>query len=148
MMPSPHPTDRTLAGLLDGRLSGQVAADVRAHVRECARCQFRLGAADAGVVRSPDAAVDAGPIAIPTAAPRDDTVKSPLDERLVGLDELSERFADLANAAWAPRPAVVLAAAVTFDYDTLVRAGLPFNRALAIVRGASPTAAEADLIES
>ena len=35
-MPEPHPTDRHLAALIDGRLSGEMAESVRSHVRECA----------------------------------------------------------------------------------------------------------------
>ncbi|MFZ6005791.1 MAG: hypothetical protein ACOYXM_17850 [Actinomycetota bacterium] len=44
-MPGPHPTDRNLAALVDGRLNADQAAHVRDHVQACQRCQLRLGLA-------------------------------------------------------------------------------------------------------
>ncbi len=248
-MPGKHPTDRTLAAFVDGRLSNDAAAAAREHLADCARCQLRIGAADdpvvgvqrrdippvaiplaeesaasdpvAGdvwrlawetnlmlaviwrvepdrvavlpVVESADAdewcafldrrttgglgdlavsvayettvpwAVldsrvahleETGPLAelrsafrtgAATTAMRGDPVHSPLDERLVGLDELAERLAELANAVWSPP--VTATAAAALDFDALLDAGLPPNRALAISsRGAAPTDEEADAI--
>lgn len=249
-MPGPHPTDRNLAALIDSRLADDVAETVRTHVRDCARCQLRLGAGgkrllvaesqitdpiavtvieesadhapetwdvwrlawDSAAVLAVVSRVDAdrvsvlpvvdtadadewtalldpeitgglGPLAvsvaletavpwsvlsarisrIETAEPlvslrtefrsgtigstqRGEPVRSPFDERLVGLDELAERFNELANAVWAPATASVTA--LEFDFDALIGAGVATNRALAIIRGAAPTADEADAIEA
>ena len=38
-----HPTDTTLAELIDGTLDGPAAETVRAHIAECERCQYRIG---------------------------------------------------------------------------------------------------------
>lgn len=249
-MPGPHPTDRTLAALVDGYLDSDSAVGVREHIADCARCQLRIGAAGDAVVSvrprdigrvaasfaeqssMPDAgevwrlawdtnvmltvvwrvdpdrvavlpvveSVDAdewcvfldrettggfGELAVSvayettvpwavldarvaklddtdalaefrsafrtgaaTAARRGEPVRSPLDKRLVGLDELAERLAELANAVWSP-PVAATAATAALDYDTLSNAGLPPNRALAISkRGAAPTDEEADAIET
>lgn len=249
-MPGPHPTDRNLAALIDSRLTDDVAETVRTHVRDCARCQLRLGAGskaalltgsqitdpiavtiieesadqapetwdvwrlawDSATVLAVVSRVDAdrisalpivdtadaddwtalldpgitgglGPLAVSvaleTAVPwsvlsarvsrigtaeplvslrtgfrsgtttntrRGEPVRSPLDERLVGLDEVAEIFTDLANAVWAPATAAVTAS--EFDFDALTGAGVAVNRALAIVRGAVPTVDEADAIEA
>lgn len=253
-MPGPHPTDRTLAALVDGRLDRDAAAAAREHVEGCARCQLRTGAA-ALPVRRPDVERrDVAPVPVPligvsaaqvpdagdiwrltwdstvmlaviwrveadrigvlpvvetadaddwcallgrdatgglgdlavsvalettvpwavldarvghiadvrdlaelrsafrtgasTTIARGEPVRSPLDERLVGLDEVGERLAELANAVWAP-PVAATAAAVVLDFDTLLAAGLPVPRALAIsTRGAAVTDEEADAIEA
>lgn len=251
-MPGPHPTDRNLAALVDGRLVGGLARDVRAHVDDCPRCQLRSGASSAGVISfdqlgtaesvavtvleestaEPPAAGDvwrlawdstsllaviwqvdlsrvtvlpvvetadaddwsallggdvtgglgelAVSVALETAVPwavldarvtqladpealaslrteyrtgtpattrRGDQVRGPLDDRLVGLEDVAEILNDLANATWAP--VVTHAETVNLDYDLLLRAGLPVNRALAIsARGAAPSGAEADAIEA
>lgn len=257
-MPGPHPTDRTLAALVDGRLGSDDAAAAREHVTGCARCQLRTGAAGGAVlpVQRPDIGRrDVEPVPVPlvdvsaahvpvpgdiwrlawdstvmlaviwrvdadrvavlpvvetadaddwcvlldrgttgglgglavsvalettvpwaaldarvgqltdthglaelrsafrtgatTTAARGEPVHSPLDERLVGLDEVAERLAELANAAWAPPVAASAAAAVALDFDTLLQAGLPVPRALAIsTRGAALTDEEADAIEA
>jgi len=249
-MPGKHPTDRTLAAYIDGRLSEDAAAAAREHAAGCARCQLRIGAANDPVdgvqrrdippipIRLAESAAsdpvagdvwrlawdanvmlaviwDVGPdrvavlpvvesadaddwcvfldrsatgglgdlavsVAYETTVPwavldsrvvhleetgalaelrsafrtgaattamRGDPVHSLLDERLVGLDELAERLAELANAVWSPP--VTAAAAVALDFDALLDAGLPPNRALAISsRGAAPTDEEADAIEA
>jgi hypothetical protein len=250
-MPGPHPTDRTLAALVDGRLDHGTAAAAREHISDCARCQLRTGAAgeailpvrrreiepvpiplvedsaakvpaagdiwrlawDATVVLTIIWRVEADRVAVlpvvetadaddwcalldrtgtgglgdlavsvaqettvpwavldarvgqlgdirdlaelraafrtgaATTASRGEPVRSPLDERLVGLDEVTERLAELANAVWAPP--VAAAAVLALDFDTLLAAGLPVPRALAIsTRGAAPTDDEADAIEA
>ncbi len=250
-MTAPHPTDRSLAALVDGRLIGDRATEVSAHVSQCSRCQLRIGASSGGVISS-DQIEFAEPVAVavpdesterpaagdvwrlawdstsllaviwqidvervtvlpvvetadaddwsallggdltgglgrlavsvaletavpwavldarisrladiaelgslrteyrtgaPTATLRGDQVLSPLDDRLVGLEEVGEILNDMANATWAP--AISNADAVALGYDLLLEAGLPVNRALAIsARGAAPTDAEADIIES
>lgn len=48
-MTAPHPTDRTLASLIDGRLATDDATDIRQHLSGCARCQLRIGAAGEGL---------------------------------------------------------------------------------------------------
>jgi hypothetical protein len=251
-MTGPHPTDRSLAALVDGRLVGDRASEVGAHVSQCSRCQLRIGASSAGVISfdqveaaepvavavleestaEPPVAGDvwrlawdsisllavlwqvdlervtvlpvvetadaddwsallggdltsglgelAVSVALETAVPwavldarvaqladtevlaslrmeyrtgasattrRGDQVRSPLDDRLVGLEEVAEIINDMANATWAP--VIANTEMVTFDYDLLVESGLPVNRALAIsARGAAPTDAEADVIET
>lgn len=253
-MPGPHPTDRTLAALVDGRLDRDAAAAAREHVEGCARCQLRTGAAALPVRRPHVERRDVAPVPVPligvsaaqvpdagdiwrltwdstvmlaviwrveadrigvlpvvetadaddwcallgrdatgglgdlavsvalettvpwsvldarvghiadvrdlaelrsafrtgasTTIARGEPVRSPLDERLVGLDEVGERLAELANAVWAP-PVAAIAAAVVLDFDTLLAAGLPVPRALAIsTRGAAVTDEEADAIEA
>ncbi len=251
-MSGPHPTDRSLAALVDGRLVGDLASEVGSHVSQCPRCQLRIGASTAGAMNfdqvevaepvaiavleestaEPPAVGDvwrlawdsisllavvwqvdldrvtvlpvvetadaddwsallggdvtgglgdiAVSVALETAVPwavldarvarladaqtlaslrreyrtgapatalRGDQVRSPLDDRLVGLAEVAGMLNGMANATWAPVVANV--EAVTFDYDVLVEAGLSVNRALAIsARGAAPTDAEADVIEA
>lgn len=251
-MPGPHPTDRTLAALVDGRLSNDAAAPAREHIADCARCQLRIGAAGDAAVRVERR--DIAPVAVPlaeesaasvpvagdiwrlawetnvmltviwrveadrvavlpivetadadewcvllgrkttgglgdlavsvahdttvpwavldarvarltdtrslaelrsafrtggaTTAARGEPVPSALDERLVGLDEVAERLAELANAVWSP-PVAAAVAAAALDFDTLLETGLPPNRALAISsRGAAPSDEEADAIEA
>lgn len=248
-MPGPHPTDRNLAALVDGRLPADQALDVRGHVEACPRCQLRVGlAADDGLhVTAPTGesvevpvveesssdmpmqgdiwrlswettavlaviwVVDAGrvsvlpavgtadaddwsvlvhradtgglgslafSVALETAVPwavldarvgqlrdieplrslrtafrtgsatdasRGEPVRSALDDRLIGLGELSEVLMELANAAWAPVVMTVQSAMPSFD--ELADVGIAVNRALAISRGATPTDDEADLIE-
>src|SRR5690606_12006694 len=58
---TPHPTDRTLAALIDGRLSTGDTDVVGAHVRRCGRCQLRIGSADLGE--------GVAVLAVPTAMP-------------------------------------------------------------------------------
>lgn len=252
-MPGPHPTDRSLAAFIDGRLDADMAHDVRSHVLNCAHCQLRVGSADtsAGVIE-PAQETDAVPVrlfdevrdelpfrgdiwrlawddtvllvvvwrvdsdrisvfpvvdladadewsavltgdesgglgelavavALETSVPwsvldarivqllelgpltllraeyrtgasaeetlRGRRILSPLDDRLVELDELAERLSVLANAVWLP--AAVGVAAVDLTYDLLQEAGLPANRALAISRrGSAPTDDEAARIEA
>jgi hypothetical protein len=249
-MTGPHPTDRSLAALVEGRLLGDRASEVDAHVGQCSRCQLRIGASGTGVISfdqvgvaepvavavleeftaEPPAAGDvwrltwesisllaviwrvdlervtvlpvvetadaddwsaflggdvtgglgelAVSVALETAVPwavldarvtqltdiealaslrmeyrtgapsttrRGEQVRSPLDDRLVGLEEVAEILNDMANATWAP--VISNAEMATFEYDVLVGAGLPPNEALAIVRGAVPTDAQADTIE-
>ncbi len=250
-MPGPHPTDRNLAALIDGLLSGDSAEQVRSHVRDCPRCQLRIGASGEGLLGDDQSAttepvpvvilqesvvdlpapgdvwrltwdaanilsviwrVDPDRISVlpildtadadewsalldlevtgglgelavsvafetavpwsvldarvarladtealtslriafrsgtPTATRRGDAVRSPLDERLIGLEELTETLSELANAIWAPMPAA--ATPMSLDFDALIAAGIAVNRALAIVRGASPDDNEADAIQA
>lgn len=250
-MTAPHPTDRTLAALVDGRLVGDRATEVSEHVSQCSRCQLRIGASSA-VVISNDQMELAAPVAVavleetterpaagdvwrlawesisllaviwqvdvervtvlpvvetadaddwsallggdltgglgqvavsvaletavpwavldarvsqlvdveglaslrteyrtgaPAATRRGAQVRSPLDDRLVGLEEIGEVLSDMANATWAP--VISNAETVALGYELLLDAGLPVNRALAIsARGAAPTDAEADIIET
>lgn len=248
-MTASHPTDRTLAALIDGRLDDEAAVAARRHVDDCPRCQLRIGAAGdrlaapslpgSGPVQVPLLAASAaalpqrgdvwrlawddttvlvvvwrvdgdrvaveplvdtsdaddwcallpheltgglGEIAVsvalettvpwavldtrighldeleplvslrgafraggPTTTLRGSRVDSALDERLPGLEEIAEDLAELANATWAPVEAE--RTAVALDFDQLVDAGIPVNRALAIMRGGAVTDPEADLIE-
>jgi hypothetical protein len=74
-------------------------------------------------------------------------ILSPLDDRLVGSDDLAERLSILANASWLPASTGV--AAASFTYEQLYDAGLPANRALAIsARGSAPSEEEAVRIEA
>jgi len=82
----------------------------------------------------------------PSTARRGDAVRSPLDERLVGLEATAEIFSDLANATWATVPAGPAAAYMGFEKLTDI--GIETNRALAMVRGGSPTDDEASLIKA
>ena len=82
----------------------------------------------------------------PSDTPRGEVVRSPLDERLVNVELVAESLHELANAVWAPLPA--LATAVDLDFDVLTDAGVAVNRALAIVRGASPTDDEVEVIDA
>ena len=252
-MPGPHPTDRSLAALIDGRFDTDMAHDVRSHVLNCAHCQLRVGSAETsagaseglqeteaipvrlfdevrdqlpskgdiwrlawddtvllGVVWRVDSDLIAvlpvvdladtdewsavltgdetgglGEIAVAvaletsvpwsvldarivhlteiepltllrtgyrTGASADGTLRgqpilSPLDDRLVDLDELAQRLSVLANAVWLP--AAGEASALELTYDLLQEAGLPANRALAISkRGSAPTDNEAARIET
>ncbi len=249
-MPELHPTDRHLAALIDGRLSGEMAESVRSHVRECARCQFRVGAADEVALSGDRPTIGEVPVTVvaesrvdppaqgdvwrltwdaisvlaviwavevervsvlpildtvdadewsalldrdvtgglgqlavsvaletpvpwsvldarvsrlaetdmlstlraafrsgaPSDTPRGEVVRSPLDERLVNVELVAESLHELANAVWAPLPA--LATAVDLDFDVLTDAGVAVNRALAIVRGASPTDDEVEVIDA
>jgi hypothetical protein len=62
------------------------------------------------------------------------------------VEQIAETIHELANAAWAPMPAA--ATAVDLDFDVLTDAGIAVNRALAIVRGASPTEDEVEVIDA
>ena len=245
-----HPTDRTLAKLVDGYLDAATEAAARIHVAGCQRCQLRAALSHAGdwpdspipsfarvsvdiaevrdedpahgdvwrltwdaiiilavvwqtgadrigilplvetcdadewCARLPAAVTGLGEIAVSVASEtevpwsvldarvdhltdmdsvvrlrsayrtgvdaesvaRGEAVHSPLDERLLALDVLKERLVELAEAAW--MPLVAEATDRTFDFDSLVSAGLPPNRALAIARGATPSEEEADAIEA
>lgn len=249
-MTAPHPTDRTLAALIDGRLNPIAAAEVRQHVDGCARCQLRIGAAGEGL--RPAAPLEAVPAPLPllapaaaalpepgdvwrlawddtavialvvsadtariavdplvetadadewcallppqatgglgaiavsvamettvpwavldsrivhlhevtpvnslrrafrrgesTSTPRGAAVSGGLDDRLPGLEQVTEDLSNLANATWAPT--TTERSETRFDFDQLSEAGIAVNRVLAIVRGAAATDAEADLIEA
>ncbi len=45
-MPTPHPTDRSLAALIDDRLHGDAADAISRHVHSCQRCLLRIGASN------------------------------------------------------------------------------------------------------
>lgn len=77
---------------------------------------------------------------------RGEPVRSPVDQRLIGLDEVAAMLGEFANAVWAPATAAVTAS--DLDFDALTAAGVATNRALAIIRGAGPTVDEANAIES
>lgn len=250
-MPHLHPTDRTLAQLVDGRLDSAAAADARGHIEACARCRMRIGQSLPGVERTQPASQALNDLAIDTAESRDvepafgdiwrlawdDTVvlgvvwyadatsvtvlplaetvdaddwcavlrsghstfdeiavsvalrasvpwsvldarvsrlvdmdvlvtlveayeagvepngikrgapiQSALDERSGALDELRDDLGLLAGTVWAATEPET--PAMKFDFDTLSAAGILVNRAFAIVRGATPSTEEADLIES
>ncbi len=248
-MPKPHPTDRSLAALIDDRLRGDTAEAVRSHIRDCQRCQLRIGASGETLLNGEWPSIDpvrvaiqesvddppaprdvwrltwdatsvltviwqvnpdqisvfpvldsadadewsallasevtgglgelAVSVALETAVPwsaldarvarladadtlaslraafrsgaptdirRGDAVRSPLDERLMCLEALTETMSDLANAIWAPAPTA--ATAIDFDFDALTGAGIAVHRALAIVRGAAPDDDEANAIEA
>lgn len=82
----------------------------------------------------------------PTSTRRGEAVRSALDDRLVGLEQIAETFNELANAVWAPISAQT--ETKPLDFDTLSDAGIAVNRSLALVRGAVPSNDEADVIES
>ncbi len=76
-------------------------------------------------------------------------VWSRLDERAEALDDLAERFHDLANADWVPGKQVVEAAVNELPkFAELRSAGLPPDRALDLQRGDQPTPEEAAAIEA
>ena len=81
----------------------------------------------------------------PTDVRRGVSVRSPLDERLQFLGELADSMRILGEAKWAP--ALIKQAEINVNFDELVRAGIPPNRALAIARGAAPDDREVDAIE-
>ena len=83
----------------------------------------------------------------PSTSIRGERVRSPLDERIIGLETTAEVFNELANANWAIVPSGP--AAAYMGYERLIDIGIDVNRALAIsARGASPTDEESRLIRS
>lgn len=81
-----------------------------------------------------------------TDSPRGAAIRSSLDDRLIGLGNLGEALMELANASWAL--AATAAPVAVPSFDELTDAGIAVPRALAIVRGASPTDDEANVIEA
>lgn len=71
-------------------------------------------------------------------------IRPELDARSDAMEIVRDEFRILSEAAWVPEATETQA--VTLDFDSLINAQLPTNRALAIVRGASPTPAERNLI--
>lgn len=76
-------------------------------------------------------------------------VRSRLDERAEALDDLGDRFHELANADYVPAAQVEAAQAQALPtYDEMQQAGLPPRRILALGRGGEPTPEEVAAIES
>lgn len=69
-----------------------------------------------------------------------------MDERTDAIAEVEDQLALLSNVGWAPTAAA--ATLPTPSFETLVTAGLAPNRALAVIRGATPSDTEATLIEA
>ena len=80
---------------------------------------------------------------------RGEPVWSRRDDRAEALDDLADRFHELANADYVPAAQVQAVQARELpSYDELRAAGLPPNRIVALRRGDDPTPEEAATIES